>query len=838
MLETYPLDKKKYKTKTMQNGAEVLLVSSENLDKSCIAVTIPVGSFDEEIDGLAHFLEHMLFMGTKKFPGENEFTAFLSKHNGSYNAYTCDEATVYYLEVDSNYFRAAIDILSEFFKTPQFYEKSVLNEIKAVDSEYKNALTKDIWRLYTIFDTVCKEGSINKRFSIGNSETLNIENIREKVVKFWEEKYKKIGIILFGKENLFELEKFSEEFFSEVPHLEINSQTLNPRISDPEILFENFGDSKPFESNKLVEYETIKEIKQLTVAIYLPSEHRLPHNQYGYFVNYLQRSCKNSLLHNLKIKDLATELTCSLNYNSHFTIFFVNFVLTEKGEKNFSKILEEFKNFEILYTEDFGNISKLKFAHKTETDSTDFVLDLVERFWTTRKEELITSGYEYKYDKGLFEKIKKELQNTENWITLYGNNDLKFEMEEKFFKIKYNVKEFDYSTIPSKNIFLQEYKQNSSELKYIYNSEYKTPQTEVKISMEFNNSQVSPALLAFYFHLLVENIYENHELLVDYNLGNISSDCSNNFVEVSISGIEVEKLLEIFLSTEIENTLFENTKRNLEIFYKNKNKAEPHKMLSEGIKKLHYKKYYESQEIYEIIKEIKFDDLKNFHKKSFKIKMLICGTLGFENSKKVFKKICRTFEDQNFKNDNFIQEVKNKKVEVQTIDKLNCAIGLFYNLRERGDLKKVAIFSIFEDLIAEEFFDDLRTKQQLGYVVCFKKSVIENAHFGGFIVQSEESYEFLRNEILKFWNKIQGFVKEEDLEILKESAINFFTEKIPNLESYADFYWNLIKSGDFDHSYREKVVEEIKKLKIEDLKLENILDKSDFFEVETLKLKN
>lgn len=52
------------------------------------------------IKGIAHFLEHMLFMGTEKYPDENEYSKFLSAHGGASNAYTDSEDTVYYFDVN------------------------------------------------------------------------------------------------------------------------------------------------------------------------------------------------------------------------------------------------------------------------------------------------------------------------------------------------------------------------------------------------------------------------------------------------------------------------------------------------------------------------------------------------------------------------------------------------------------------------------------------------------------------------------------------------------------------------------------------------------------------
>lgn len=63
----------------------------------------------KDLPGLAHFCEHMLFLGTKKYPVENEFTQFLSKHCGSYNAYTLNDHTCFYFSIQAESFAPALD---------------------------------------------------------------------------------------------------------------------------------------------------------------------------------------------------------------------------------------------------------------------------------------------------------------------------------------------------------------------------------------------------------------------------------------------------------------------------------------------------------------------------------------------------------------------------------------------------------------------------------------------------------------------------------------------------------------------------------------------------------
>lgn len=62
-----------------------------------------------DIPGLAHLLEHMLFLGTKKFPKENEYSKFLSEHGGVSNAFTGLDHTNYYFDVVPEHLTGALD---------------------------------------------------------------------------------------------------------------------------------------------------------------------------------------------------------------------------------------------------------------------------------------------------------------------------------------------------------------------------------------------------------------------------------------------------------------------------------------------------------------------------------------------------------------------------------------------------------------------------------------------------------------------------------------------------------------------------------------------------------
>jgi len=99
--------------------------------------------------------EHLLFMGTKKFPSENEYQQYLSTNNGMSNAYTAMTSTNYYFDVAPNALEGALDRFSGFFIEPLFNEDCTEREIKAVDSEHKKNLQNDMW--VSALPTLCDE---------------------------------------------------------------------------------------------------------------------------------------------------------------------------------------------------------------------------------------------------------------------------------------------------------------------------------------------------------------------------------------------------------------------------------------------------------------------------------------------------------------------------------------------------------------------------------------------------------------------------------------------------------------------------------------------------------
>jgi hypothetical protein len=109
------------------------------------AMIVGVGSLYDppECQGMAHFLEHLLFMGSAKYPTENAYDAFMTKHGGNDNAYTEMEHTVYHFDIPQEHLPKALDIFAQFFIHPLMLESSVDRELNAVESEFQLVKNSD-----------------------------------------------------------------------------------------------------------------------------------------------------------------------------------------------------------------------------------------------------------------------------------------------------------------------------------------------------------------------------------------------------------------------------------------------------------------------------------------------------------------------------------------------------------------------------------------------------------------------------------------------------------------------------------------------------------------------
>ena len=135
-------DEYKYRGIILENKLKVLLIQNVESTKAFTSLNVGVGSLADtkEFNGLAHFCEHMMSMGTKKYPGINDYSAKLAATGGHENAFTSPWATNYHFETSNEAIEEIQSMFADQFISPNFDASAVDKEINAVDSESVNSL--------------------------------------------------------------------------------------------------------------------------------------------------------------------------------------------------------------------------------------------------------------------------------------------------------------------------------------------------------------------------------------------------------------------------------------------------------------------------------------------------------------------------------------------------------------------------------------------------------------------------------------------------------------------------------------------------------------------------
>jgi insulysin len=185
--------------------------------------------------------EHLLFLGTKKYPQESEYAAFLSANGGASNAYTglcntnvsLDSNTrehaltpwQYRFEVAPGALLGALDRFASFFTEPLFDASCTEREVNAVNSEHAKNLQSDIWRFYQLEKHLSAPAHPYSKFGTGNRETLwdgprrEGRDPRGELIQWWEREYcaRRMKLVVLGREDLDTLESWVRERFEAVP---------------------------------------------------------------------------------------------------------------------------------------------------------------------------------------------------------------------------------------------------------------------------------------------------------------------------------------------------------------------------------------------------------------------------------------------------------------------------------------------------------------------------------------------------------------------------------------------------------------------------------------------
>eukprot|EP00884_Botryococcus_braunii_P023678 jgi/Botrbrau1/9995/Bobra.0012s0084.1 len=225
-IEKPNVDECDYQYFQLDNGICCLVVSDSKTDKAAASMDVRVGSMadPEDTPGLAHFLEHMLFYSSEKYPVEDEYSKFLSDHGGNCNAFTSREDTNYHFKVNHDSLEGALDRFAQFFLCPLISADGVEREVNAVESEHAKNLNNDSRKEHQVLQHTGNPAHPYSRFSTGTLETL-LKTPRERgqephqlVRSFYDQHYSAgvMKLAVYGREPVEDLARLVAAKFGNV----------------------------------------------------------------------------------------------------------------------------------------------------------------------------------------------------------------------------------------------------------------------------------------------------------------------------------------------------------------------------------------------------------------------------------------------------------------------------------------------------------------------------------------------------------------------------------------------------------------------------------------------
>ncbi|NRQ43544.1 insulinase family protein [Rheinheimera sp. YQF-2] len=252
-----PNDNRAYKTLVLPNKLEVMLVSDPTAEKSAAALSVGVGLLQDPMSqqGMAHYLEHMLFLGTERYPDTKGYSEFMTANGGAQNAYTWLDITNYMFKVNNGAYDEALDRFSDFFKAPKLYPEYTDKEKIAVNAEWSMRREMDFFGQYNLSRSMMGSHPAN-RFLIGNLETLGDKEdskLHPETVAFYQKYYSAniMKVALLSNLPLREMEQLAVKHFSSIENKNIEKPGVTAELD-----FSRLG-------GKRIHYVPNQDVKQL-----------------------------------------------------------------------------------------------------------------------------------------------------------------------------------------------------------------------------------------------------------------------------------------------------------------------------------------------------------------------------------------------------------------------------------------------------------------------------------------------------------------------------------------------------------------------------------------------
>ncbi|KAF7385820.1 hypothetical protein HZH66_011662 [Vespula vulgaris] len=812
---------------------------------------VGVGSFSDppEIPGMAHFLEHMVFMGSEKYPQENDFDAFITKRGGSDNASTECEQTTFYFEVQEKYLLASLDRFAQFFIKPLMKQGAITREREAVESEFQMALPSDLYRKEQLFCSFARPDHPARKFTWGNLITLrdNVtdDKLYEELHKFRERHYSahRMKLAIQAKLPLDTLEEYVLQCFSEVP-----SNGLPP--SD----FSQFKGADSFDTpsfRKIYKVKPIKDVCQIELTWAMPPLHDLykskPHHYIAWIIGHEG------------IEDGHKHLQDVLN-----SIFsYINLMRKEGPQKR-------------IYDE-ISQIEETNFRFTDEVAPADYVEELSENMHFFPPEDYITGSELYfDYNPEAIQMCMDYLSPDNVNIIIFDKkfNDEEFDKVEPWFKTKYT--DMDIPTewtetwktitplpefhLPLPNIFLTNdfslisvtsdvpkypvkiHSDDISEIWYRPDPKFGLPECYMYfyIISPLTTSAKNVALMDLFIEilkqLLVEELYPATAAELKHQMYT-----GQKGIVVKVNGFnEKLPLLLNICAKYIANSPNLITKDLFDIMKQEQLKAyyntfvKPAKLAKDVRLSILMLDHWPAVDRHTAITATTFNEFQTFIEQFTKHTYIQCLVQGNMTKENVIQNIqnCIDILKCGPLLSNTMPRLRVTKLptgiqycKVKNFNKMdvNSVVTNYYQ-SGISSIKLTVIIELLLMIMEEPLFNQLRTQEQLGYdVSCLMRNTygILGYSITVYTQADKHSTEHVDNRIEKFlksFNKVLKETSEKDLESIKEALTKIKQCADIHLKEEVDRNWSEITNCDYIFDRLEKEIIAIDGIKIEELR--------------------
>jgi protease-3 len=441
-----PIDSREYTSIVLDNQLEIMLVSDPSIEKSAAALSVAVGSLQEpkEFGGLAHYLEHMLFLGTTRYPTVGDYSEFISRNGGSQNAYTQLDHTNYMVAVNNDVYDEALSRFSGFFYEAILDESYADKERNAVHSEWTMKSPNDWVILEQLNGSTLNPEHPISQFNWGNLDSLvdkKDNKLQAALVDMYNTYYSAnlMKGAMISNLAIADMKKLAKQHFGKIP----NKNTPRPKMT--------VAVAKPEHLKKVVHYIPQTDMKQLRINFVIENNAQQFAVKPNGYVNYLlANEMPGTLASALREAGLSDAVYSNFDADEYgnagsFTLFID---LTETGVLNRDKVMGAVLKYLALLREKGVNpqyFNEIKqslrngFRFKEKTNDYNYAMNIAADLQHIPAEYVLSSTYEYqRFNPQVIQAVLDQL-TLDNARIFYIDKQQPGERSMQYFAGKYSV---------------------------------------------------------------------------------------------------------------------------------------------------------------------------------------------------------------------------------------------------------------------------------------------------------------------------------------------------------------------------------------------------------------